>query len=140
MLETIMAIFKMKCPNCRTGNMFSQKGIFPLKNLQKMPEHCPHCGQKMELEPGFYYGTGYVSYGVCIAISVVLLIAYALIFGISFNDNSLYYFLILNTSVLVLSLPWLLRISRVLYLYMFVRKGSLEEKKAKELEKENSFQ
>lgn len=140
MLETIMAIFKMKCPNCRTGNMFSQKRIFPLKNLQKMPEQCPHCGQKMELEPGFYYGTGYVSYGVCIAISVVLLIAYALIFGISFNDNSLYYFLILNTSVLVLSLPWLLRISRVLYLYMFVRKGSLEEKKVKELEKENSFQ
>lgn len=27
-----------------------------------MHENCPHCGQKTELEPGFYYGSMYISY------------------------------------------------------------------------------
>lgn len=128
MLEGLMAILKMKCPNCRKGNMFSQKRMFPLKNLQKMPEQCDHCGQKMEIEPGFYYGTGYVSYGVCLVISVAFIIFYAVVFGLSFDDNSLYYYLAANTALLLILLPWILRISRVLYLYIFVKKGSLEAK------------
>ena len=27
-----------------------------------MPEKCPHCAQKYELEPGFYYGAMFISY------------------------------------------------------------------------------
>ena len=30
-----------------------------------MYENCPVCSQKYDLEPGFWYGTGYVSYGLC---------------------------------------------------------------------------
>lgn len=120
------SILKMKCPSCRKGHMFSNKGIFPLKEVLKMPNHCEVCGQKMEIEVGFYYGTGYVSYGLSVAIFFLNLVWYWLIFGISYKDNSIFYYLITSISIVVLLQPWLMRISRVLYLYMFVKYGQRE--------------
>lgn len=117
------AIFKMKCPNCRKGNMFCNKSLFPMNQLLKMPEHCEKCGQKMELEVGFYYGTGYVSYGLTIIFLAAVFIAYWLIFGISYKDNSVYYALGSSILIVLLLQPWLMRMSRVLYLYMFVKYG-----------------
>lgn len=115
------SIFQMKCPNCRKGNMFINNSIFPLKHLLKMPEHCPQCGQKMEIEVGFYYGTGYVSYGICVALSVINFIAYYLLIGITWRDNSIFHYLIANIAIILLLQPWIMRYSRVFYLYMFVR-------------------
>ena len=91
-----------------------------------MPDRCTVCGQKMELEVGFYYGTGYVSYGLSVGLFFFNLIWYWLIFGISYKDNSVFYYLITSITIVVLLQPWLMRISRVLYLYMFVKydKGS----------------
>lgn len=117
----VTSMVKMKCPNCRKGNMFTNKSIFPLSKLLDMPEHCSECGQKFELEVGFYYGTGYVSYALSIALFVAVLIPYWLILGLSFMDNSVYYYLITSITVVLLAQPWLMRISRVLYLNMFVK-------------------
>ena len=33
-----------------------------------MHDNCPECGQKFDLEQGFWYGTGYVSYALAVAI------------------------------------------------------------------------
>lgn len=127
MLDKLKAIVGMKCPNCHKGNMFTNKSIFPLKKLQQMPEKCS-CGQKMEIEPGFYYGTGYVSYGLSIALSIFNFILYYLIFGVSVQDNSLFYYLGANIAILILLMPIIIRYSRVIYLHMFVKKNSLEAK------------
>ena len=117
------AILAMKCPNCRKGNMFANKHIFPLNHLLDMPERCPVCGQKMELEVGFYYGTGYVSYGLSVAILAGVFVAYWLTIGLSYKDNSIYYALGASVGIVLLAQPWLMRISRVLYLWMFVKYG-----------------
>lgn len=103
--------------------MFCTPSIFPLRDLLKMPDRCEVCGQKMELEVGFYYGTGYVSYGLTVALIFACFIAYWLIFGLSYLDNSIYYALISSIVISILLQPWLMRISRVLYLYMFVKYG-----------------
>ncbi len=117
------SIAKMKCPNCRVGSMYKNKGIFPLNKFMEMPERCEHCGQKMEIEVGFYYGTGYMSYALSTALSVFNLVWYWVIFGLSFSDDSLYWYLGINIAILILLQPWIMRYSRVLYLYMFVRYG-----------------
>ncbi len=91
--------------------------------LLDMPERCPVCGQKFELEVGFYYGTGYVSYGLSVALYVFNLVWYWLIFGLSFHDNSMITYFVTSTVIVVLLQPWLMRISRVLYLNMFVKYG-----------------
>jgi uncharacterized protein (DUF983 family) len=117
------SILKMKCPNCRKGNMFTKKSIFPLRDLLIMPEECPVCGQKMELEVGFYYGTGYVSYALSVALFVFNFVWYYIFFGITYKDNSIFEYLITSISIIILAQPWLMRYSRVLYLYMFVKYG-----------------
>lgn len=103
--------------------MFIQKSIFPLGKMLQMPERCPVCGQKMELEVGFYYGTGYVSYALSVGMLGVVFVAYWLIFGLSYKDSSVFYALGTAVAIVLLLQPWLMRISRVLYLYGFVKYG-----------------
>ena len=86
-----------------------------------MHEHCPACGQPMEIEVGFYYGTGYVSYALTVAISVAVFVAYWVIFGISIDDNSLYYYLGVNVLTLIVLQPYLMRLSRAIWLSFFVK-------------------
>jgi hypothetical protein len=43
------------------------------KTTMRMPENCPVCEQKFDLQTGFYFGTGYVSYGLTIFISLITL-------------------------------------------------------------------
>ncbi|MFA6057129.1 MAG: DUF983 domain-containing protein [Taibaiella sp.] len=118
------SILQMKCPNCRKGNMYINKSIFPLKDMMNMPERCPVCGQKMEIEVGFYYGTGYVSYGLSVAIAVFNIVWYAVLVGFSWKDNSVWWYLGITVIMLILLQPLLMRLSRVIYLYMFVKYGS----------------
>lgn len=123
----VSAIIRMKCPCCRNGNMFINPGIFPLNELLDMPVRCSVCGQKMELEPGFYYGTGYVSYGLTVGLLAIYAIVFGLTAGFSYKDNSVFWFLGTGIAGLILLQPWLMRMSRVLYLYMFVRYGQRRE-------------
>ena len=127
------SIFKMKCPNCRKGNMFCTPSIFPLKDLLQMPERCEVCGQKMELEVGFYYGTGYVSYAITVALLGACFVAYWILFGLSYKDNSIFYALGSAVAIALLMQPWLMRISRVLYLDMFVKYGKGSTMKSEEI-------
>lgn len=122
--SVVKAIFNMQCPSCRKGHMYKQKSMFPLKTMLDMPEECPVCGQKMEPQTGFYFGTGYVSYALSVALFAFNLVWYWMFFGISYKDNSIFYYLITSISIVVLMQPYIMRISRVLYLYLFVRYGA----------------
>lgn len=86
-----------------------------------MPEKCPVCNQRYEMETGFWYGTGYVSYALAVALSAATFIAWCVLIGISVNDNRVFYWLGFNALLLVVLQPWLMRMSRVIYLYFFVR-------------------
>lgn len=118
---TLPSILKMKCPKCRRGNMFTNKHIFPLNKMMDMPKRCTTCGQRMEIEVGFYFGTYYVSYGLCVAICVINAILYQLIKGFSVKGDSIYWYMGITIAMLLILQPWLMRISRVLYLWVFVR-------------------
>ena len=85
-----------------------------------MPEKCPVCRQKYDLETGFWYGTGYVSYALTVAISVATFVAGLVLFGITFSNNSIFIWLGINVGILVILQPWIMRLSRVIYLYFFV--------------------
>ncbi|MBS1616795.1 MAG: DUF983 domain-containing protein [Bacteroidetes bacterium] len=125
----IPSILKMKCPCCRKGSMFCQHSIFPLGSMMDMPDRCAVCSQKMELEIGFYYGTGYVSYGLTVGLFVLYAIFFGVVFGFSYKDNSVYWYLGTGIAGVLLLQPWLMRLSRVLYLYLFVRYGQRKEGK-----------
>jgi len=133
-----LSIFKMLCPRCRKGEMFTDSNAYrrlSLKHIFDMPESCPVCDQKYDMEPGFWIGTGYVSYALAVAISVTTFVAWYVLVGISTEDNRIFYWLITNTICLIVLQPWIMRLSRVIYMRFFIRYDeNYKETKPKEFE------
>lgn len=120
----LWSIFSMKCPRCRRGPMFKDNNPykkFSLKWIFDMYDNCPVCSQKYDMEPGFWYGTGYVSYALAVAVSATTFVAWLVLIGVSTDDNRIFYWLMFNAFVLVVLQPWLMRLSRVIYIRFFVR-------------------
>lgn len=87
-----------------------------------MHEHCESCGQPTEIEVGFYYGTGYVSYALSVAFTVSTFVAWKVLIGMSFDidDNRMFYWLGVNIFLLGITQPLQMRLSRSLWLSWFV--------------------
>jgi uncharacterized protein (DUF983 family) len=116
----ILSLFKCKCPRCRLGDMFENKSPYS-KGFMKMNENCPVCGQYFDIEVGFYYGSGYVSYALTVAISVISFIAWWIFIGISYNDNRVFLWLVLNAILIIGLQPPLMRLARTGWLAFFVK-------------------
>jgi len=116
----LKSLFGNKCARCRRGSIYTTQNPYDLKNCLKMPEKCPVCGQQVEVEVGFYYGTGYVSYALSIAVCVATLIAWWLFIGFSIYDNRIFWWLGVNGLLLVLLQPMLMRWSRTIWMAFFV--------------------
>lgn len=86
-----------------------------------MPPRCPECNQPFELEVGFWYGTGFVSYGLSIAFTAISFVAWYIFIGMSVRDNRFFWWMGINIFMLIVLQPWLMRFSRVIYLYFFVK-------------------
>ena len=119
-MNYLTALLKNRCPRCREGNIFCNDSTYK-KGFMAMNVKCPNCNQPTEIEVGFYVGTGYVSYALTVAISVASFIAWWILIGISIDDNRVFWWLGLNGVLLVALLPWLMRISRTIWLSFFVR-------------------
>jgi hypothetical protein len=103
--------------------MFTHKW-YQLNKLTNMPKNCSVCGQRTELEVGFYYGTGYVSYALTVAFTVATFIAWWVLIGVGLDDNRIFWWLGTNALLLFLLQPWFMRTSRVLWLSWFFHKDN----------------
>src|SRR5882757_70603 len=110
----LWSVFMMRCPRCRRGPMFKDPNPYKklkLSHIFDMHETCPECGQRYDLEQGFWYGTGYVSYALAVALSVSSFIAWWVLIGVSTEDNRIFWWLGLNALLLIVLQPWLMRLS-----------------------------
>jgi uncharacterized protein (DUF983 family) len=112
MSNSFKAVITCKCPRCRKGNLFVPLSV---KNLFSMKSSCEVCGHVYELEPGFFYGSMYVSYGVAVAFAVSLFVLAFLIMG---KQSPFFYIGVICTG-LVLFTPVCFRLSRSLWVNMF---------------------
>lgn len=117
----ILSILKNKCPRCRRGDLYQHKGAFRIKGLMTMNESCPVCGQPLDMEPGFYYGTNLISYALAVIVSVISFVLWILLVGISLHDSRFFWWMGLNAILLVLLQPPLMRYSRTVWLNFFVK-------------------
>jgi len=115
------ALFSMKCPSCRKTTVFVNKSYFPLDKCLALKDECEVCGQKMKSESN---NGGGINYALTMMLFFLNLLWYWPLFGLSYKDNSVYYYLISSTVIVVLLQPWLMRLSRMLYLYMYVAFGN----------------
>jgi len=116
----VLSILKCKCTRCRRGDMFQTSNSYDLKNFMKMHERCPVCGQLLDLEPGFYYGTNMISYALAFLMSVATFLLWWAIIGFGFEDNRLFWWIGVNAFLLIALQPPLMRISRTFWLAFFV--------------------
>nr|WP_294994971.1 hypothetical protein [uncultured Sediminibacterium sp.] len=88
-----------------------------------MHENCPVCGQPTEIEVGFYYGTGYVSYALSVAFLVSTFVAWKVLIGMTFSidDNRIFYWMGTAFALLLICQPLIMRLSRSLWLSWFVK-------------------
>ena len=117
---SIFNLLVCKCPRCRKGDMFEDKNPWHLKATMKMNQECPICGQPLNIEVGFYYGSSYVSYAFAIAFSVASFIVWWLLIGFSLEDNRIYYWLTTNAVLLIAAQPYFMRVARTGWLAFFV--------------------
>jgi uncharacterized protein (DUF983 family) len=110
-----------KCPRCRKGRMFRYGIQLSVKKNMTMNDRCEECGQIMDIEVGFYYGTGYVSYLVAFIISILSFFLWMFTIGFSFEDDRFFWWIGCNAVFLLLLQPWLMRYSRALWLSWFVK-------------------
>lgn len=109
------SILTGSCPKCQNESMYEDKNPLHLTKVLKMNEKCSHCGLKYQLEPSFFYGAMYVSYGLNVAIGIAAFIVSFVFFETSIEKS----FLVIIIT-LVVSFPFVLRLARNLYINMFI--------------------
>src|ERR1700721_348911 len=117
----IKSVLTNRCPRCRKGSLFINPNPYHLTTTMQMPEHCPTCGQRFELQTGFYFGTGFVSYGISVLLLGVVFISWAVIKGLSYKDNSIFWCLGIGIASLLLLQPVLQRLARSIWIAFFVK-------------------
>lgn len=81
-----------------------------------MNERCEVCGQSFDPEPGFYFGAMFVSYGVNTALFVGVWVLLTLLV----DDYSLSTLLLLLGLTVIVFLPLTFRLSRSIWIAIFV--------------------
>ncbi|WJS96542.1 DUF983 domain-containing protein [Flavobacterium johnsoniae] len=109
------SILTGSCPKCQKESMYEDKNPLHLTKVLKMNENCSHCGFKYQIEPSFFYGAMYVSYALNVAVGIAAFIVSFVFFGATIEQSFLAIIL-----TLVVLFPFVLRLSRNLYINMFV--------------------
>ncbi|WP_245798328.1 DUF983 domain-containing protein [Cnuella takakiae] len=91
-----------------------------MKLTMKMHDKCPVCGQPLDMEPGFYYGTNMISYVLAVLVCVATLVLWWTTIGFSLKDSRFFWWMGINAFLLVALQPPLMRISRTVWLAFFV--------------------
>lgn len=107
------AMLQGKCPRCQSGKMFKHNTLS--KGFMKMYENCPVCDLRFEIEPGFFWGAMYVSYGITCAILLILGGA-TLLLG---NDPDFWVYIGIIVPAFIIASPFTYRYSRILMIYFF---------------------
>jgi uncharacterized protein (DUF983 family) len=111
----LYSILTGSCPKCHKESMYLDKNPYNLGNIYKMHEKCSFCKTIYKIEPSFFYGAMYVSYGLGVAISIATFIIAKV-----FLDSSLLNAFYAIIAVLILLMPVIMRLSRNIWINIFV--------------------
>lgn len=120
----LYSILNGSCPKCHEESMYITKNAYVLSDTLKMHEQCSHCAFKYRIEPSFFYGSMYVSYGVGIAFAVAAFVISHLLLG-----ASLMVAFISIIGTLVVFSPIIMRLSRNIWINLFVHYDKTAAKK-----------
>jgi uncharacterized protein (DUF983 family) len=108
-------IFAMKCPRCHTGDLFETSTLSFRKPFD-MHKECPHCQQDYEPEPGFYFGSMFISY-ILTGFFCLFFVGF-LILILDWDIMEAFFALIV---VIALLFVWIFRFSRSIWIHINVK-------------------
>ena len=103
------------CPKCHQESMYTVKNPYVLSDTLKINDNCSNCKTKYRMEPSFFYGSMYVSYGVGIGFALV---AFAVSYLMFESSRSVAFISIVVT--LVVFMPIIMRLSRNIWINLFM--------------------
>ena len=115
----LYSILTGSCPKCHEESMYMNKNPYQPGHLFKMHERCANCNTKYKIEPSFFYGAMYVSYGVGIAFAVAAFVIAKLLLGASLITT-----FIAITATMIAFMPVIIRLSRNIWINLFIRYDS----------------
>lgn len=115
----IYSMITGKCPKCHVDKMYVNSNPYIITETMKMHEHCRNCGFKYKLEPNFFFGAMYVSYGLAVLSGIAIF----LISHFIFNSSLLISFAAILLGLIIL-MPIITRLSRNIYINLFVSYNS----------------
>tara|TARA_R110002012_G_scaffold308081_2_gene514076 strand:- start:2546 stop:2923 length:378 start_codon:yes stop_codon:yes gene_type:complete len=111
----VYGIVKGVCPKCHNESMYVNKNPYAVTQLFEMHERCSHCNTKYKIEPSFFYGSMYVSYGVGIAFAVA-----AFVISYLFLNSTLTTAFIVIVATMIVLYPVIIRVSRNIWINLFM--------------------
>ncbi len=111
----LYSILTGTCPKCHLESMYKDPNMYHLDALFDMYERCSQCKTRYKIEPSFFYGAMYVSYGVGIAFAVA-----AFVISFLFLGSSLPTAFIAIVATLVVFMPVIIRVSRNIWINFFI--------------------
>ena len=111
----LYSILTGTCPKCQNESMYVNKNPYIISETMKMHEHCGHCGLKYKMEPNFFFGAMYVSYGLAVFLGMVIFAIAMFIF-----KKDMQFSFISIVVGLILLMPWITRLSRNIYINLFI--------------------
>lgn len=112
----LYSILTGSCPKCHEESMYVDNNPYKPGHLFKMHERCANCNTKYKIEPSFFYGAMYVSYGVGIAFAVAAFVITKLFLGAGLITA-----FIAITATMVLFMPVIIRLSRNIWINIFIK-------------------
>lgn len=111
----LYSILTGTCPRCQEESMYLNNNPYNIGDTMKMHENCSRCGLRYKVEPNFFFGAMYVSYAVAVFIGILVF----LLCFFAFNTGMITSFIAIMIT-LILLMPWISRVSRNIYINIFV--------------------
>jgi uncharacterized protein (DUF983 family) len=112
----LYSILTGTCPVCHEESMYKEPNPYKITRIFDMHERCSSCGTKYKMEPSFFFGAMYVSYALGVAVAIAVFIITYFFFG-----GGLMATFIAITGTLIVLMPLLIRISRNIWINMFLK-------------------
>ena len=111
-MSPIIGIFTEKCPKCGEGKVFNRKGNPLLFQMPRMNKNCPVCNHRFEKEPGYFFGSMFVSYAVTVAEMIIFFLI------VQFFVESFVWIVVMIAFMAILLSTFNFRLSRMIWMYM----------------------
>lgn len=108
-----------KCPRCHEGDLYTKSYLTSVPGIfvgnYNMHDNCPVCGQKYEIEVGFWWGAMYVGYTLSAGALLIAGLIALFVFDLSYTG-----ILTVLIITMLIGFSYNARLSRAIWLNIFV--------------------